>query len=223
MFGVTTTCVQAVTAQLQDAYDCLVFHATGTGGQAMERLIDDRRVAGVIDVTTTEVADMMMGGVFGCTEDRFGAVIRTRMPYVGSVGALDMVNFGAPETVPERFRARTLYQHNPQVTLMRTTPDECAAIGRWIGEKLNQMDGPVRFYLPEGGVSALDAPGKPFHNPAADAALFRALEQTVRQTATRLVIRLPHNINDPAFAAELVRAFHQLHGGSRPSRKRMGR
>jgi uncharacterized protein (UPF0261 family)/ABC-type branched-subunit amino acid transport system ATPase component len=223
MFGVTTPAVKQVVAGLGDEAECIVFHATGIGGRSMEKLVDSGMLMAAVDITTTEVADMLVGGIFPATEDRFGAIIRTRIPYIGSCGALDMVNFGAPETVPERFRARTLYQHNPQVTLMRTTPDECAAIGRWIGEKLNQMDGPVRFYLPEGGVSALDAPGKLFHNPAADAALFRALEQTVRQTATRLVVRLPHNINDPAFAAELVRAFHQLHGGSRPSRKRMGR
>ncbi len=114
-----------------------------------------------------------MGGVFPATEDRFGAIIRTRIPYVGSVGALDMVNFGAPDTVPERYRGRQLHQHNPQVTLMRTTPDENERMGRWIGERLNQMDGPVRFLLPEGGVSALDEPGSPFYDPAADAALFQ--------------------------------------------------
>jgi hypothetical protein len=122
MFGVTTPCVQQVVKPLQDSYDCLVFHATGIGGQAMEKLVDAGKLVGVIDVSTTEVCDMMMGGVFPATEDRFGAVIRTRMPYIGSVGALDMVNFGAPETVPERYKGRdTFYPHNPQVTLMRTT------------------------------------------------------------------------------------------------------
>ena len=118
---------------------------------------------------------MMMGGVFPATEDRFGAVIRRRMPYIGSVGALDMVNFGPPETVPEKYRGRIFYEHNPQVTLMRTTPEECAAMGRWIGARLNEMEGPVRFFLPEGGVSALDAPGQPFDDPGARArALHRA-------------------------------------------------
>jgi uncharacterized protein (UPF0261 family)/ABC-type branched-subunit amino acid transport system ATPase component len=220
MFGVTTTCVQQVTAALKDEWDCLVFHATGTGGQAMERLIDDRRVAGVIDVTTTEIADMMMGGVFGCTEDRFGAVIRTRMPYIGSVGALDMVNFGAPETVPERYRGRGFYQHNPQVTLMRTTAEECARMGRWIAERLNLMEGPVRFFLPEGGVSALDAPGAAFFDPAARTALFRAIETTLRPSPNRRLIRLPHNINDPAFAAALVEEFRRLHGTQRGPRRK---
>ena len=139
----------------------------------MEKLVDSGLLAGVIDVTTTEVCDLLMGGVFPATEDRFGAIIRARMPYVGSVGALDMVNFGAPDTVPERYQGRNFYQHNPQVTLMRTTPEENERIGRWIGERLNRMDGPVRFFLPEGGVSALDAPGQPFHwDPEADAALF---------------------------------------------------
>src|SRR5690606_30615543 len=141
----------------------------------------------------------------------FGAVIRSRMPYIGSVGALDMVNFGAFETVPQQFRTRNLYRHNPQVTLMRTTAEENTALGRWIGERLNRMEGPVRFFLPEGGVSALDAPAKPFHDAAADQALFRALEATARQTSTRQLIRLPHNINDPEFYAEVVNAYRALH------------
>jgi uncharacterized protein (UPF0261 family)/ABC-type branched-subunit amino acid transport system ATPase component len=222
MFGVTTPCVQQLMGALRQEWDCLVFHATGTGGQAMERLIDDRRVAGVIDVTTTEVADMMMGGVFGCTEDRFGAVIRTRMPYVGSVGALDMVNFGAPETVPERYRGRSFYQHNPQVTLMRTTPEECARMGSWIAERLNLMEGPVRFFLPEGGVSSLDAPGGAFFDPAARTALFRAIESTLRPGPNRRLIRLPHNINDPAFAAAVAEEFRRLHGAQRSPRRKGG-
>jgi uncharacterized protein (UPF0261 family) len=213
--------VKQVVAALGEEVECIVFHATGIGGRSMEKLVDSGMLKAVVDLTTTEVADMLVGGVFPATEDRFGAVIRKRLPYIGSCGALDMVNFGAPDTVPERFRGRRLYQHNPQVTLMRTTAEENAAAGRWIGERLNQMDGPVRFFLPEGGVSALDAPGQAFHDPAADQALFRALEQTVRQTTARQLIRVPLNINDPAFAAEIVRVFHQLHGGSRPNRKRM--
>ncbi|MEZ5925475.1 MAG: ABC transporter permease [Hyphomicrobiaceae bacterium] len=223
MFGVTTPCVKQVVAGLGPDLDCIVFHATGIGGRSMEKLVDSGVLKAIVDVTTTEIADMLVGGIFPATGDRLGAIIRTRLPYIGSCGALDMVNFGAPETVPERFRSRRLYHHNPQITLMRTTAEENAAIGRWIGERLNQMDGPVRFLLPEGGVSALDAPGQPFHDPAADQALFRALEQTVRQTSTRQLVRLPCNINDPAFAAELVKLFHQLHGGSLPGRRRMGR
>ena len=172
MFGVTTPCVQAVAKVLEADHDCLVFHATGTGGQAMEKLVDSGLIAGVIDVTTTEVADLLVGGILACSEDRFGAVARTGVPYVGSVGACDMVNFGALETVPERFRGRNLYVHNQQVTLMRTTADECRAIAEFIAAKLNAMRGPVRFLIPEGGVSAIDVPGKPFHDPAADAALF---------------------------------------------------
>ncbi len=223
MFGVTTACVSQITTALEKDYDCLVFHATGIGGQSMEKLVDSRLVRGIIDVTTTEICDMLFGGIFPATEDRFGAVIRTRMPYVGSCGALDMVNFAAPETVPDKFRDRNLYRHNPQVTLMRTTAEENAAMGRWIGERLNRMEGPVRFFLPTGGVSALDAPGKPFHDPAADDALFRALETTVRQTSTRQLLRLPHNINDPAFSAELVKAFRALHGDGRPQRRAKAR
>jgi len=222
MFGVTTTCVQQVTAQLKDEYDCLVFHATGIGGQSMEKLLDSRLLSGIIDVTTTEICDMLMGGVFPASEDRLGAVIRARLPYVGSVGALDMVNFGAPETVPERYKGRTFYRHNPQVTLMRTTAEENERIGRWIGERLNRMEAPVRFLLPEGGVSALDAPGQPFYDPAADAALFAALEQTVRRTSSRQLVRQPYHVNDPQFAAALVDAFRTLHGNSRLQRRRAG-
>ncbi|TCT09913.1 amino acid/amide ABC transporter ATP-binding protein 2 (HAAT family) [Tepidamorphus gemmatus] len=220
MFGVTTRCVQQVVEALHGEWDCLVFHATGIGGQAMEKLIDGGKMTGVIDLTTTEVCDMMMGGVFPCTDDRFGAVIRTRIPYIGSVGALDMVNFGPPDTVPAKYAGRVFYQHNPQVTLMRTTAEECAAMGRWIGERLNRMEGPVRFFLPEGGVSALDAPGQPFHDPAAREALFQALEATVRQTPARQLLRVPHNINDPQFAAAIVAAFRSLHQGPRPARRR---
>ena len=165
-------------------------------------------------MTTTEICDMMMGGVFPADEHRFDAAIRSGRPYIGSCGALDMVNFNAPDTVPERYRSRKLYEHNPQITLMRTTAEENDRMGRWIGEKLNRMSGPVRFFLPEGGVSALDAPGQPFHDPAADAALFRALEETVNQTSNRQLIRTPHNINDPEFAALVVQTFRSLHGSA---------
>ncbi len=223
MFGVTTPCIQQLTDALEDDYECLVFHATGIGGQSMEKLVDSGLIKAVIDITTTEVCDMLMGGVFPATEDRFGAVIRKRLPYVGSCGALDMVNFGAPETVPQKYAGRRFYHHNPQVTLMRTTAEECERIGRWIGARLNEMEAPVRFFLPEGGVSALDRPGEAFHDPAADAALFGALESTVRQTSTRQLIRLPHNINDPVFSAEVVQAFRALHGSNRPRPRQAGR
>jgi uncharacterized protein (UPF0261 family) len=207
MFGVTTACVTAVRTRLEADYDCLVFHATGTGGASMEKLADSRLLAGVIDVTTTEVADYLVGGTLACTDDRFGAVARTRLPYVGSCGALDMVNFGAMSTVPTKFRGRNLYVHNPQVTLMRTRPDECRAIGTWIGERLNRCQGDVRFLLPEGGVSAIATPGQPFYDPEADAALFAALEATVVRTPRRKLFRLPYAINDPPFADALVEQF----------------
>jgi uncharacterized protein (UPF0261 family) len=212
MFGVTTACVQQLTEQLDADYDCLVFHATGTGGQAMEKLVESGLVPYVIDVTTTEVCDELMGGVFSAGADRFGAIARTGVPYVGSCGALDMVNFGPKETVPERYRDRTLYVHNPQVTLMRTTPEENRRMGEWIGQKLNACPGPVRFLLPEGGVSAIDAPGQPFHDPDADAELFAALEATVEQTSQRQLIRVPHNVNDPEFTQALVQAFRAVTG-----------
>ncbi|MGO4838130.1 Tm-1-like ATP-binding domain-containing protein, partial [Rhizobiaceae sp. 2RAB30] len=177
MFGVTTPCVTAIAAALRERYDCLVFHATGTGGRAMEKLADSGLIQGVIDITTTEVCDLLLGGVLPATDDRFGAIARRRLPYVGSVGALDMVNFWARTTVPERCRDRLFYQHNQNVTLMRTTAEECRAIGAWIAQRLNACDGPVRFLLPEKGVSALDIEGGAFFDPAADAALFAAIEE----------------------------------------------
>ncbi len=214
MFGVTTPCVQQMQAMLEDDYDCLIFHATGIGGRCMENLVESGLLSGVLDITTTEVPDLLMGGVFAATEDRLGVMSRVGMPYVGSVGAVDMVNFGAPPTVPDQYAERHFYEHNPQVTLMRTTVEENAAIGKWIGEKLNEMTSPVRFLLPEGGVSMLDAPGMAFHDDAARSALFNALEVTVRQSTSRQLIRTPHHINDPAFAQLAVSAFHTLHGGA---------
>ena len=210
MFGVTTPSVQSATRKLEADYDCLVFHATGTGGRAMESLGHSGLLAGFLDITTTEVADMLVGGVFPADETRFGAAIRTGLPYVGSVGALDMVNFGPRDTVPERFRGRTFVVHNPNVTLMRTTRDENRAFGEWIGARLNAMNGPVRFLLPEGGVSMLDAPGQPFHDPDADAALFEAIERTVRPSPTRRVERVRGNINDEVFVEALVGAFRSI-------------
>jgi uncharacterized protein (UPF0261 family)/ABC-type branched-subunit amino acid transport system ATPase component len=207
MFGVTTPAVQGIAKRLEGDFDCLVFHATGAGGRSMESLADSGLLAGMIDLTTTEVADMLVGGVFPCDSDRFGAVIRTGLPYVGSVGAMDMVNFGPRDTVPEKFRNRRFVVHNANVTLMRTTPEENRAAGEWFGERLNRMEGPVRLLLPEGGVSALDAPGNPFHDPEADAALFDALERTVRQTPRRRIERVKANVNEDAFISAMTAAF----------------
>ena len=164
----------------------------------------------MIDTTTTEVPDLLFGGVFPCTEDRFGAVIRTKLPYVGSVGAVDMVNFGGRETVPAQYAGRNLYVHNAQVTLMRTTPEENARIGTWIVERLNRMEGPVRFLLPLAGVSLIDAPGKPFHDPAADAALFDAIRAGWREAPNRRLVEIDANVNDPAFSDALVAAFREI-------------
>jgi len=222
MFGVTTPCVDAIVDALEADFECLVFHATGVGGQSMEKLVDSGALSGVIDITTTEVCDLLFGGVLPATEDRFGAIARTRVPYVGSCGALDMVNFGPMDSVPERYRGRTLHVHNPTVTLMRTTSEENARAGRWIGERLNRMDGPVRFFLPEGGVSALDSPGRPFSDPNADEELFRALEATVRQTGSRRLIRMPEHINDPRFAAAVVAEFRRLFGNRLTRRRARG-
>jgi uncharacterized protein (UPF0261 family) len=210
MFGLTTPCVQAITKKLDETYDCLVFHATGTGGQSMEKLVDSGLIAGVLDITTTEIADELVGGALTAGPERLDAIIRSRVPYVGSCGALDMVNFWAMDTVPAQFRGRTLYKHNDNVTLMRTTAEECQRIGRFIVDKLNRMEGPVRFLIPEGGVSGIDAPGKPFWDPAADKALFDAITSGFRSGTNRRLIRLPHHINDPAFAEAAVAAFNDV-------------
>lgn len=210
MFGVTTECVTAVTQRLGEWVDPLVFHATGTGGRAMEKLVDDRLVAAVLDITTTEVCDLIAGGVFAAGQDRLDAVARSTVPYVGSCGALDMVNFGARDTVPPRYADRLFHEHNPQVTLMRTTPGECAEIARFLARKLNACAGQVRFLLPTGGVSALDAPEMPFWDPEADEALFAVLEAEVEQNEHRQVIRLPHHVNAPEFADALVDALCEI-------------
>jgi uncharacterized protein (UPF0261 family) len=213
MFGVTTPCVTAVTEAVSHRWDCLVFHATGTGGRAMEKLVDDRLVEAVVDVSTTEIADMVVGGVMAATEDRLGAIARTGVPWVGSVGALDMVNFGAPDTVPEQFGGRTFYEHNAQVTLMRTTPDECRAAAEFLADGLNACPGPVRLVLPTGGVSALDAPGMPFADPEADTAVFDTLRARFRADDGHRLVESPHHVNDPEFAATLVAALEEITGG----------
>jgi uncharacterized protein (UPF0261 family) len=210
MFGVTTPCVTAVRQALEaDGYDCLVFHATGTGGQAMERLVAEGLISGVIDVTTTEVADEVVGGVFPAGPARFDAILAARVPYVLSLGAMDMVNFGAMETVPPRFRDRRLHVHNSQVTLMRTTPDENRHCAQWIAEKLNRSTAPLQLLIPERGVSMLDAPGQPFYDPEADAALFGELAAAIQQTPERQVRRLPYHINEQEFAQALVEAYRR--------------
>ncbi|KRB70714.1 ABC transporter permease [Noviherbaspirillum sp. Root189] len=210
MFGVTTPCVQAVTRALEERFDCLVFHATGTGGQSMEKLAESGLLDGVIDITTTEIADHLVGGVFSAGEQRMDAIIRSRLPYVGSCGALDMVNFHGIDTMPSQFRGRTLVRHNDNVTLMRTLPEENHRFGEFIAAKLNRMEGPVRFLIPEGGVSLLDVPGQPFHDPAADRALFSAIEKDFRAGPQRRLIKLPYNINDARFSQALVEAWLEI-------------
>jgi uncharacterized protein (UPF0261 family) len=216
MFGVTTECVTRVREALEARYETFVFHATGVGGQSMEKLVDSGFLAGIIDVTTTEVADYLVGGVLPCTDDRFGAIARTRIPAIVSVGALDMVNFGPRETVPEKFSGRKFHVHNAQVTLMRTTAEENRAAGRWIAERLNRCEGPVRMLLPLGGVSAIDAPGQPFHDRKADEALFEAIRTTLRPGPNRKLVELPYHVNAPEFATALVANFEEIAGRARP-------
>ena len=205
MFGVTTPCVQQLTSQLEDKYDCLVFHATGSGGKAMEKLIDSNLLHSVLDITTTEVCDYLFGGVLACDEDRFGAIARTKIPCVISCGALDMVNFGRPATVPEQYRDRHFYHHNSQVTLMRTTKEENQEMGRWIAEKLNQCDGEVRFIVPTAGFSALDIDGAPFWDPIADQAFIDALTAHLVITEKRQLILSPYHVNSAEFCSQVIK------------------
>jgi uncharacterized protein (UPF0261 family) len=198
MFGVTTPCVERARQTLEAAgYEVLVFHATGNGGQAMESLIDEGLIAGVLDITTTELADEYVGGFLSAGPQRLTAAGRAGIPQVVSTGALDMVNFYAPESVPPRFAGRTFYKHNANVTLMRTTADETAAIGHDIATKLSAAKGPVSVLLPARGVSAIDRAGQPFDDPFAR----RVLHDSIRDGLTRgEVVELDMHINDPAFA-----------------------
>jgi len=199
MFGVTTPCVQAAREYLEDrGYETIVFHATGTGGKAMESLVEEGIIDGVLDVTTTEWADELVGGVLSAGPERLDAAGERGIPQVVSTGALDMVNFGPRDSVPEEFEGRTFHVHNPQVTLMRTTPEETAELGRIIAEKLNAATGPTALALPLGGVSMLDVEGEDFHDPAADAALFDALRDHVDDDVD--LIERETDINDEAFA-----------------------
>lgn len=203
MFGVTTPCVTAVRERLETAgYEVLVFHATGSGGKAMEGLITDGFITGVADVTTTEWCDQLVGGVLSAGPQRLDAAAQAGLPQVVSVGALDMVNFWAIDTVPPQFKNRTLYKHNPNVTLMRTTAAECAELGQIIAQKLNQTTGPTALFIPLKGVSAIDKEGQPFYLPEADAALFDALRRNIRPPVE--LIELDMHINDPEYAEAMA-------------------
>src|SRR4051794_12408909 len=206
MFGVTTPCVDRAREVLEErGYEVLVFHATGTGGRAMEALVDGGFLAGVLDATTTELCDDLVGGVLSAGPDRLEAAGRNGIPQVVSLGALDMVNFGARDTVPPRFEERNLFVHNPSVTLMRTTREECAELGRRIAAKLSAATGPTVLFIPLQGVSMIDAEGQPFHDPEADAALFDAVRE-----ADVEIIELDHNINDAAFAEAMAAKLDEL-------------
>jgi uncharacterized protein (UPF0261 family) len=218
MFGVTTPCVEVARRQLEtDGFEVLVFHATGTGGMTMESFIADGMIAGVLDITTTELADELVGGELSAGRDRLTAAALRGVPQVISVGALDMVNFGPPGTVPEKFRQRRFYQHNPTVTLMRTTPEENDRLGKEIAEKASAARGPTAVFLPLRGVSAIDAAGHPFWWPEADAALFQSLRNAISPHVK--LIELDLHINDPAFAqaaASTLQGF--IDSGNLPGR-----
>ena len=213
MFGVTTPCVEAARKRLEAAgYEVLVFHATGSGGRTMEGLIRDGLIAGVLDITTTELADELAGGVLSAGPDRLTAAAIEKVPQVISVGALDMVNFGPPETVPERYKARRFYQHNPTATLMRTTPEEMDKLGKEIAEKASAAGGPTAVLLPLRGVSAIDAEGKPFWWPEADAALFQSVRNWIAPDVP--LVELDSHVNDPAFAVACADTLLALMRGS---------
>jgi uncharacterized protein (UPF0261 family) len=207
MFGVTTPCVTEARKVLEtNGYEVLVFHATGTGGRSMENLVRGGFLAGVLDATTTELADELVGGVLSAGPDRLEAAGALGVPQVVSLGALDMVNFGPMETVPSKFRGRNIYQHNATVTLMRTTPSECAELGAMIARKLNQTNAKTTLFVPLQGVSMIAVEGKPFYDPAADAALFGALRDHL--DLTKVALReMDMDVNDPRFAQAMA---HEL-------------
>ncbi|MDF5759171.1 Tm-1-like ATP-binding domain-containing protein [Spongiactinospora sp. TRM90649] len=210
MFGVTTPAVETARARLErHGYEVLVFHATGSGGRAMEALAASGYFAGVLDLTTTELADELVGGVLSAGPERLTAAGRAGIPQVVGLGALDMVNFGPMDTVPERFRDRRLLVHNEAVTLMRTTPAENAELGALLGGKLAAATGPVALYVSRGGVSAVDVEGGPFWDPPADAALFEAVRQAVADTSVELV-ESDDDINAAAFATAAADHLHRL-------------
>lgn len=199
MFGNTTRCVDLARTVMERAgYEVLVFHATGMGGRTMETLIGDGLISGVLDITTTEWADELVGGVLTAGPHRLEAAARAGVPAVVVPGCLDMVNFGARDTVPSRFEGRNFYQHNPQITLMRTTPDENAELGRIVAEKVNASTGPVRVLVPTRAISLISAPGQPFHDPEADAALFDSLRRHLDPAIP--LVEIDAAINDEIFA-----------------------
>ncbi|XP_021834404.1 uncharacterized protein LOC110774166 [Prunus avium] len=211
MFGVTTQCVNAVKERLvKEGYETLVFHATGVGGRAMESLVSDGFIKGVLDITTTEVADYVVGGVMACDTSRFDATIGKRIPLVLSVGALDMVNFGAKDTIPSNFQHRKIHEHNKQVSIMRTTVDENKKFASFIADKLNKSSSKVVVCLPQKGISALDAPGKPFYDPEATASLINEMQRLIQTNEDRQVKVYPHHINDHEFANALVDSFLEI-------------
>ncbi len=212
MFGVTTPCVEACRKILeQNELEVLVFHATGIGGMTMESFIADGVVRGVLDLTTTELADELVGGILAAGRDRLTAAGLHGVPQVISLGALDMVNFGPPETVPEKFRGRRFYQHNPTVTLMRTTPEENDLLGKEIAQKASAARGPTALLVPLRGVSAIDRTGQPFYWPEADAALFQSLRNWIAPQVE--LIELDLHVNDPEFAERAAGTLLRLMKG----------
>jgi uncharacterized protein (UPF0261 family) len=208
MFGVTTPCVTTARERLEElGYEVLVFHATGAGGQAMERLMRDGYITAALDITTTELADDLVGGVFSAGPERMDAAAELGIPQVVSLGALDMVNFGPSETVPPKFADRLLYKHNPTITLMRTTPEENAELGKRLATKLNAAKGPATLFIPLRGISLIATEGQVFYDPVADEALLRGIREHLDE---RIEVRqMDTDINDPAFALAMADALNE--------------
>ncbi len=208
MFGVTTPAVEAARERLEElGYEVLVFHQTGTGGESMENLVTGGFITATLDATTTELCDELVGGVFPAYPRRLEAAGEKGIPQVVSLGALDMVNFGPRESVPEKFEDRNLYVHNPTITLMRTTPEECAELGRRIAEKLNAAKGPATLFIPLRGISLIAVEGEVFHDPEADEALFEAIRANIKDDVE--VVEIDTHINDPEFAVAMAEKLHE--------------
>jgi len=216
-FGVTTVCCEAVRKELEDEYEIVTFHATGAGGRAMEKLIKEGLLSGVLDLTTTEIADEIGGGVLSAGPERLDAFASAKVPMVMSLGALDMVNFGGEKTVPSKHSDRKLHVHNSEVTLMRTSEEECRKIASFIAKKFNKSVAPAVLLIPSKGVSLIDVPGMPFYDPTVDTVLFDELNRLIEERdgdggkgALRKVVTIDCAINDPEFAVEVAKWYRKL-------------
>jgi uncharacterized protein (UPF0261 family) len=208
--GVTTECQERVMDLLEARFDCLSFHAAGTGGPTMEMLAGSGMLCGMLDIAPTEITDLLLDGAFACGDDRLLGAAAAGIPYVFVPGAMDCWKYRAPDTVPKPYRHRRIYAHNPEVTLVRPDAEEFTRIGHWIGRRLSGFAAPYRVLVPEGGLSSIDGPGRPFDDPAANAALVAAIADALSGSSSGKLVRLPYHINDPEFADAIVTEFAEL-------------